>query len=470
MAVLPDHINGYLKVDNDVFVYNISDYVVTLDPAYSDYDKQYEVLKRIKDHNTESSEYLYGSYNGFQIAILRNTSFNTSLFGNDFSVRFATPLIIKSVGNAEGFFSKLTEKWDKFHAISFYGGSINAVFSPQTAVTRSKDEETMEDCVSDIKIRSYNDYTHTVNCLIGEEKCTITISVFLHPEKNSSITASYSIGELDSFIRFSFEKAQAFESVEKYYVIAKSLIAILTTQNNIHFNVSLSQRSFDGKYYKTANCYFYDRYSNLSSRKHYNVIPILQIWDHIQVLLEKIESGSIKPILDILPSDNKDLKRISITNVQDVCTALETVYNFKRAKEKKARTKDNDITELKRRIKETIEEFIKSHPNIDVNKQTTISSAFQYLDYTLKDKILTLYMENDEAINALTAFYGLPTLNQDIISSFVKLRNKKTHSGAFEWGNNAQYYRVFLALVYAEFLQCIELQAADIKNILLQVF
>lgn len=52
---------------------------------------------------------------------------------------------------------------------------------------------------------------------------------------------------------------------------------------------------------------------------------------------------------------------------------------------------------------ETIADFSKSHNEIDVNKETTISSAFQYLDYTLKQKILTLYNEKREVADAIVS-------------------------------------------------------------------
>ena len=65
------------------------------------------------------------------------------------------------------------------------------------------------------------------------------------------------------------------------------------------------------------------------------------------------------------------------------------------------REKDALIQELKKNIKNTIAEFTKVHNEIDVNKETTMSSAFQYLDYTLKQRILTLYNENSDIVDKL---------------------------------------------------------------------
>ncbi len=105
-----------------------------------------------------------------------------------------------------------------------------------------------------------------------------------------------------------------------------------------------------------------------------------------------------------------------------------------------------------------------------MNKETTISSAFQYLDYTLKQKILTLYNENSDVVNAIVSKCLLPSVNENSIASFVKLRNNKTHSGTVEWGEGANIYIPLFAIVYASFLKYIELPDEVIKSALLRIF
>ena len=132
--------------------------------------------------------------------------------------------------------------------------------------------------------------------------------------------------------------------------------------------------------------------------------------------------------------------------------------------------KDALIEELKKNIKNTIAEFTKAHNEIDVNKETTMSSAFQYLDYTLKKKILTLYNENSDIVDEIVSKYSLPSVNENSIASFVKLRNNKTHSGTVEWGESAKIYTPLFAIVYASFFKYIKLPDEVIKSTLLQIF
>lgn len=62
------------------------------------------------------------------------------------------------------------------------------------------------------------------------------------------------------------------------------------------------------------------------------------------------------------------------------------------------------------------------------------------LDYTLKQKILTLYDENHNLADAIVSKWLLPQINETNIASFVKLRNGKTHSGTVERGDNTKLY------------------------------
>ena len=209
-----------------------------------------------------------------------------------------------------------------------------------------------------------------------------------------------------TFFRFSFENAQRFEKIEKYYIIVKKIVAILTSQNNVCFEeVYLSQRNHEKEYFKTGICKIFDQYENYSIRQRHKVIPIVSVFDYIPNLVNGIIDNKADSLLELLPEDNKMVNRISIKNVQDLCTALEVFYHLD---DKRKRDKDVLIEELKKNIKNTIAEFAKEHNGIDVNKETTMSSAFQYLDYTLKQKIFILYSENNDVVNEIVSKYSLP--------------------------------------------------------------
>ncbi len=468
MEKIPDNFSGYLEVGDDTFVYNVANHIVTLLPAQSERKKIWESFNRINSREKNIPELFFGEDGNSKIAMLHNSNFNTSVFGGNPSVQFATPIIIKAAGNAFGFYNMLTQPWEKFHAITFYGGSINAICDPQMAVDRSDfDEYLNNDGARKIKVRPWDDYTRSVEFNLDGEKVKLTISVSqTGVNNNTEHMDACSLGELNSFIRFAFEDSQCFDKIGRYYTIVKSLIAILTKQNNIFFEVYLSQRNTQNQYFKTGYCKIYDDYENYCAKKWFNVIPIHAIIDYIPKLIESIVNNEVDSLLVLLPESNREINRISITNVQDLCTALEVAYSWS----EKGKEKDILINELKKKIKKTISKFAKDHDEIDVHKETTISSAFQYLDYTLKQKILTMYNENRDIVDKVIAKRTLPQCNEANVASFVKLRNNKTHSGIVEWGNSANLYLVLLALLYVCLFRHINMPEEIIELVILQVF
>ena len=169
-----------------------------------------------------------------------------------------------------------------------------------------------------------------------------------------------------------------------------------------------------------------------------------------------------------MPERNKDRKRITITNVQDLCTALEAEYNL--SSSKTPTIKDAAIQLLKENIKATIRAFAAENASIDPNKETTISSCFQYLDLNLKSKIFALYEQHKAAIDGIREKYHLPEITIDSIGKFVKLRNTKAHTGKIAWSDSADLYTPLMALVYACFFTRAGVPKDTIPSVLSQIF
>ncbi len=466
MGKIPDKFSGYLKIDNDVLSYFVSDSLVTMLPAEIGQKNLSDVFERVISRKVDTTEFIYGNYNGFIVAILRSDKFYYDLLRTNHSIIFTTPLIIMASGNTSGFYNDLTEDWNKFHAITFYGGNINPLFSPRIAIEPEKDF-TSTNGARGIKFRPWDDYTLSKQLELFNEKVEITVSVMQDNEKIGFVgTDGYNLGQLNSFIRFTFENAQSFESIEKYYNVAKNLISLLTGESNTTFGVYISQKTSNDLFSKTADCKIVDRYENYSNKNETKVIPINCIFEYIPTLINLIANEETTQLLTLLSDNNKFRNRISITNVQDMCTALEIAYKWNREK----RAKDELIDELKSSIKSAIADFTSKHPELDVSQQTTISSSFQYLDYTLKQKIYTLYSENQDIIDSIISKYSLPKINENSIAEFVKLRNAKTHKGKIEWGDCADMYIPLLALAYSTLLKHANFPDDIVKQAVLSLF
>ena len=158
---------------------------------------------------------------------------------------------------------------------------------------------------------------------------------------------------------------------------------MLVRQNNVGYSVTLHQKNEFGQFEKTGVCKVNDGYENYYDRQFHYTIPIDDIINHLPKLIEVICIGEANSLIALLPDNNKRLSSISITNVQDLCTALEREYELKGYESEK----DALIQELKKTIKATIKCFLETYREIDIYKETTINSSFKYLDNTLSGKI-----------------------------------------------------------------------------------
>lgn len=79
-------------------------------------------------------------------------------------------------------------------------------------------------------------------------------------------------------------------------------------------------------------------------------------------------------------------------------------------------------------------------------------------------------LTTSDIVDEIVSKYSLPSVNENSIASFVKLRNNKTHSGTVEWGESAKIYTPLFAIVYASFFKYIKLPDEVIKSTLLQIF
>lgn len=449
MSKIRDDFNGYLAIGEDCFACFVRRNQVIVLPASSHGKERMVAVDRVRSRDTSTPEFLYGNDGNSRIALLRTGGFHTSVLGMDPTVRFGAPMIVKEAGNANGFFNMLTSEWNTFHAITFVGGNINSICNPQVAMV-PQDETFHRDGSREIRVLPWDQYGREIAVEIDGEKATLTFSVSQagdgHDHERMDV---YSLGELNSLLRLTFDRPQPYDQIPRYYGIVRDLVALLTGQNNVTFDIYLSQKSRKGGLFTTAHCKAFDSYENYVKKSFLQTISLFSVFDQLPGLVEKLAKHEADPLLELLPEDNRKARLISITDVQNLCTALEVAYGWK----KRPCQKDALVKELKDNIKETIDVFIRSHPEIDPYQEATLSSAFQYLDYTLREKILTLYQENSGLIDEISRKHRLPQVDQDTVAAFVKLRNRKAHSGTVDWGESAAIYQPLFVLVYGCFFR-----------------
>lgn len=446
MTDISEEFVGYLTVRELTFAYSVSKHIVKLLPTCDNNESIMSSISQMYSYDLEFPQYLIGiDEHEHAIAFLLNQLDRDS---NQRRIIFASPIIIKATGNTRYFHDTLLSKWQSFDAISFHGGNINAIYPPKIALQKPTVEEidervTRADGANSIHIKPYEEYTHSVNVMFDNEPADLVISVMQDGKLADEF--SNSLGMVQAFIRLSFKNSQSFIQVEPVYYVIKKLVSILTLQPNLGSSIVLFQRNGDNLLNKTAICKLIDNHQDYSTENPFSVIPLNIIIKIIPKLIKMIQEGSVKALLLVLEGSNTALKSIFIKDVQNLCSALEVEYKYSDGK----KSKDEIISKLKQEIKDTIGKFTEENPDVDVNKQTTISRSFQYLDYTLKDKILYLYNENQEFVNQVSNKYNSAVIDIESIGKFVNIRNNSLHSGTFNFGEGIELFVPLLALAYA---------------------
>jgi hypothetical protein len=474
MSVIPDNFCGYVDIGKDRFVCSVSGHMVKLMPAHQKTD---EIRDRVFNINGNSSE-LPMIIEGFdeqahQIAFLRYDDFKPSLFSlarTPYSISFGSPIIIR----AHGFSSQIREgmNWTDFDALVIENGSLNAVYNPKEyALKRPTAQEDIEhlkcnDGTRNIEIKPFDEYTQTFDVNIDGQKANLCISVKQDGEDRNQNTTS--LGSVFSFLRLSFNEPQKIDKFERYYNVLSNFISILTKQKNHKFTTLLKQKLENtDTYFTNAVCKLNDGYENYFNSSSQRVITITDIKGSIPNLINVISTGTASALLAVLPDDNRNLRRISTANVQDLCAALEIEYkNCKSDVEK-----DKTIAELKEAIKIAVKDFTKAHPEIDeIDKQTTIKSTYTYLNYSFKEQVMHIYNEHKETIDELCSERKYPTITDDRFGKFKKLRDNLAHRGEINWENNGEMYFPLLSLVYACLLKRAGCSEDRIKSLLKKIF
>lgn len=90
--------SGYLTIDEETLAYSIHDHFVTLLPACSDHQRQYEAKEKLLSRCKPLSEFLFGNDGRSEIAFYHRNPFPKDLLSFSPIVHFSTPLIVKATG------------------------------------------------------------------------------------------------------------------------------------------------------------------------------------------------------------------------------------------------------------------------------------------------------------------------------------------------------------------------------------
>lgn len=462
------NISGYLTSHDYDYMFSTNGHIITLLPAIAQGSEIgiHDVLTHLE--KIEDNSFLYGTDSTYHsIAFWHYKRPYYPIISRDYS--FHSPLIIQSTGNASGFFDSLTADWNKFRAITFKGDILNAVYNPKLYAMDFKDSEDRLssgnfDGARTIKIKPYNDYTYSIDAIIDNSPVKIAFSVAQSGEDSDMNSAS--LGSLQSFVRIVFEDDQDFSSVPRIIELVNKLFSIFVKGKDNLYDITLSQLTQGNKYQNSAKCVLAPQYDNYSKVKGYQVVPFDIFNTHLPKMIELVSKDEANTLLALLPDSDKTRNFVTLTHIQDVCTALECEYSEISITNPTTKL----LSEFKTDIKKAVKKFRNMHPYLDVYTNTTINSVFKNLDLTLHTKIKFLYEQNRKPVDNVIGKWKLPPLSDENLKQFVQFRNDRIHTGVIDWKNNNEIYISLFALTYACFLRRSGFSEEEITNSLERIF
>lgn len=481
MTKSTEEFSGYVDINKDRFAYFVSKNWVTLQPAVQDKNEQLASFERLRHYRNDSSEFFYGTDNVGKIALFRNSNIQVGLSyshnnGIIESAGFGTPLIVKS----KSYNSEITD-WTYFDAIKFIGGNINSLHPPMQAIkniTRRRNSSHNQD----ISFHDDFEYSFKLPIVTDERSELFIFSVSIETNMDTApSTRNFdcsSLGNINSYIRLSFNRRKKFNDIEKYFTLIKNLVSLLFGMSNVKFDVCLEQKNSCDEFVESAVCSFSDDYDDYSNRCWTNVVSLVDIMDYIPKIINKmIDSDGLETFFSVLPRSNIARTSISIFQVQDLCTMLEKGYEWVYEDSSISNERTDYIVGLRSAIKKCIKEFDVNHGSKDVNALTNVSSAFKYIDYTAKNKYFELCCRYEELLiilcEHLNISFGSGLFSNYIkerIKEFVCIRDTKTHTGNIVWNDSIEIFDLLIATVYACFFESTGMPKPRIFKIVQKLF
>lgn len=398
-----------------------------------------------------------------KVALFRNSNIQvgfsySSNNGIIESSGFGTPLIIKS----NSYNSEITD-WTYFDAIKFIGGNINSLHPPMQAIkniTRRRNNNHNQG------VYFYDDSEYSFKLpVVSDDRgelfmFSVSIETSIESAPSTRNFDGSSLGNINSYIRLSFSKRKIFNDIEKFFILIKDLVSLLFGMSNVKFDVRLEQKNSCDEFVESAVCLFADDYENYSFKRCNQVISLKAVCSFLPNLINSISRKESDVLLSLLPDDNRKVNYISIHHVQDMCTALEKSYEWIHGKVKKKH--DDYLDGLKKTIKQSIKQYDGEYAGFNAYDLTTILKSFEYLDFTLTQKVLLLYEEKVGLLNSIyNRINGSDCFDKslvcatvsDLIAKFVKMRNVKTHSADFVWNGSECLYDPLLSIVYFSYFK-----------------
>lgn len=469
--VIENNFEGWIPVDEKYVAFSAKGFILHIFSPDPDFFAAKALLNRFISQNSQKGEYIQAQDTGLHRVAFLNSTNALRLYEPSSGLFLSTPIIIKSSGNTDYFYKSLTRDWEVYDAITFWGGNVNTIRNPKRAILDicKRDDKDYFTGANTINVKPFSERIRRIPVAIRGINAEMVISSFCSDLEYESMRE---IAYVDSSIKFAFDRPQKLNSITEYINDFKCLIALFSRHSNVKFETTVLQKTNAGLFNQTAICKVYDGHNNYLEEFRSSVLQIddiLNLKNGEKILINIIHSISndeIQHIKRLFIEDNDRHKWISVDDVGFLCSALEVECD----KSLEGTEKNSWIEGLKEAIKQTISAYERDTLHSNVYNETNISSCFQYLNYTLKNRIFSLYQMHKSLIDQFNKQKQLPAITVESIGNFVKIRNKSAHEGNSTWNGGEKIYYSLLYLTYVSFFRRAGMSEEDISSLLGEMF
>lgn len=357
-----------------------------------------------------------------------------------------------------------------FEAIEFSNGAIKSI-NPCWAIHRDYEkakEISGENAYYIVYKYNQDDKKFVYECN-GEEVQWIFGSTV---NSKFSIDEGISLENTNSVLFIEFARPKYLDTFYDYYGYIQTMVGFLTYRRNTTFEPIKLKYKSENRYLDLAKCYvkwaeYTDGKSNIveHNRSALNSINIKWLDDNsFKKLIDCIIAKDMILPIEILPDDDNDARRMRVSKIKSICSALEVEINAAKIRV----SKQDELTHLIDAVKSLIDECNSNSSDIPQGTFDTMYSSIGHWGDSLTDRIIAAWNIYLPLITPKLTMMNASVANDDV-KRLVKARNTATHSGNVNLDDKlADTAYWMLHLIYAMAMKRIGLSDEVIKDTFLR--
>lgn len=262
------------------------------------------------------------------------------------------------------------------------------------------------------------------------------------------------------------QKRDVCDTFQEEYNTILELCCFLTFRRYAAFDrvFIVSQGSVGGTMDVIGECYVRRESEYDVNRDPVRCITFNDIKPYLKELYLMVRNRNEKKsryCVDFIPETPKDFNRVTPELIRKVCASAELETRVRKIPV----AKNEHFVELKKKIKEVIDQSKESEEGLTEKEYDYINGAFSFLDGPLEERMKNLYDLYKDCIGKIITDYEIAQITETEIHEMIKVRNGMSHGSAITSIDVEAYTaKAFMGIIYASVLSRCNCSKEEIKE------